>query len=169
MASISLDLGCGSNPQNPFNADLLFGVDSMRTASSDGKLVEVRKADLAVEAIPFAEAMFDHVTAYDFIEHVPRLIYLPGGARCCFVELMSEIYRVLKPGGTFYSLTPAYPSPKAFQDPTHVNIITESTFPDYFCGATPWARAYGFSGLFSLESQEWVDASHLSCTMCKRI
>ncbi|MFY8150437.1 MAG: class I SAM-dependent methyltransferase [Prochlorococcaceae cyanobacterium] len=168
MTSISLDLGCGTNPQNPFDADLVFGIDSMRTASPDGRLVEVRKADLAVESIPFATAMFDFVTAYDFIEHIPRIVYLHSGPRCSFVELMNEVFRVLRPGGTFFSLTPAYPSPKAFQDPTHVNIITESTFPNYFCGDSPWARAYGFTGFFSLESQEWVEGSHLSCLMRKR-
>ena len=40
---------------------------------------------------------------------------------------MNEIYRVLKPGGTFYAITPYYPRDEAFVDPTHVNIITNKT------------------------------------------
>jgi SAM-dependent methyltransferase len=162
----SLDLGCGTNPQNPFQAELLFGIDFGRS-ESNVNAVEIRDADLSVGAIPYADNMFDYVTAFDFIEHIPRLIYLNGQRRNSFIELVNEVYRVLLPGGIFYSLTPAYPSPKAFQDPTHVNIITEDTFPSYFCGAHPWARAYGFVGEFQLLNQEWKDGSHLICQMKK--
>ena len=68
---------------------------------------------------------------------------------------MSEICRVLKEGGIFYSRTPAYPSKQAFQDPTHVNFITEDTYPQYFCGGSPLARMYGFKGNYELVAQEW--------------
>jgi SAM-dependent methyltransferase len=125
MTTKSLDLGCGSNPRNPFGADEVFGVDL------DGNPEKgIKKADLAIERIPFDNEVFDYVTAYDFIEHVPRTIYLPE-RRNPFVELMSDAYRVLKMGGTFLSLTPAYPYAPAFQDPTHVNIITTDTFGLY--------------------------------------
>lgn len=163
----ALDLGCGDNPQNPFGATHLFGIDSTRTAKREDSIVEVKTADLATAPIPYPDAFFDYVTAFDFLEHVPRLIYLDAKSKTPFVDLLSEVYRVLKPGGIFYSLTPAYPSPKAFQDPTHVNIITEDTFPKYFCGDFPWARAYGFKGTFTLLLQEWRDESHLACQMQK--
>lgn len=55
------------------------------------------------------------------------------GARLAFVELMKEIYRVLKPGGLFFRQTPAFPAKEALQDPTHVNIITEDTMAFFFC------------------------------------
>jgi hypothetical protein len=63
----------------------------------------------------------------------------------------------VKPGGVFFAKTPAYPFSQVFQDPTHVNVITEETFPVYFCsGAShPLARAYGFKGAFELISQKW--------------
>jgi hypothetical protein len=70
---------------------------------------------------------------------------------------MDEIHRVLKMGGIFLSLTPAYPDAKAFQDPTHVNFITDRTFPDYFCSPNLWGRMYGFKGNFILVSQVWED------------
>ena len=71
---------------------------------------------------------------------------------------MNEIYRVLKPGGIFLHVTPAFPSPEAFQDPTHVNIITENTFPCYFCNPNPDAKnlGYGFTGDFELIDQRWL-------------
>jgi hypothetical protein len=45
---------------------------------------------------------------------------------------MNEIFRTLKPGGIFFSKTPAYPISAVFSDPTHVNNITADTFPLYF-------------------------------------
>jgi SAM-dependent methyltransferase len=156
----SLDLGCGSTPKNHFNAEKVYGID-IRDDVDRG----IYKADLVIEKIPFGDAYFDFVTAYDFIEHVPRLIYAPQ-RRYPFVELMNEIWRTLKDGGKFYSMTPAFPQAAAFQDPTHVNIITTATFPLYFCEPYCWASWYGFRGSFSLEPQTW-DGSHLISILTK--
>jgi hypothetical protein len=52
-------------------------------------------------------------------------------------------------------MTPCYPSPAAFQDPTHVNIITAKTH-EYFCGDQPGAAIYGFNGNFRELRSEWV-------------
>ena len=41
---------------------------------------------------------------------------------------MNEIYRVLKPNGIFYGITPVYPKESVFVDPTHVNFITKNSF-----------------------------------------
>jgi SAM-dependent methyltransferase len=149
MVSRSLDLGCGAAPKNFFNASEVFGIDIR-----EGLQKNIIKADLATEPIPFANSYFDYVTAHDVIEHIPRVIYTPN-KRNSFVELMSEIWRVLKVGGKFLSVTPAYPHQAAFTDPTHVNIITDQTFPLYFDDANCWARGYGFKGCFKVEFQEW--------------
>jgi len=151
----SLDLGSGPNPKNPFTADEVFGID----LDSRGDLKpNIRRADLVVDEIPYDSEYFDFVTAHDFIEHIPRVIYNPT-RRQPFIELMNEVYRVLKTDGLFLSLTPAHPHAAAFVDPTHVNIITEGTFPLYFGDAmpdSPWASAmYGFKGAFSVLKQEW--------------
>jgi SAM-dependent methyltransferase len=152
--SMSLDLGCGRTPQNPFQADEVFGVDyGMRSDLP----ANIRVADLVIEPIPFESESFYFVTAHDFIEHVPRILYNPT-RRNPFVDLMNEVYRVLKLNGTFISLTPAYPHASAFVDPTHVNIIAAGTFPLYFGDAAadgPWARIYGFRGAFHVVSEEW--------------
>lgn len=145
----TLDLGCGSRPKNPFNADELFGVDVR-----DDLTGNIRAADLVIEPIPFEDESFEFVTAFDFIEHIPPLIYAPK-RRNAFIELMNEVYRVLKPGGLFLSLTPAYPHAVTFRDPTHVNFITDETFPLYFDDVNRWASIYGYAGAFKIEIQEW--------------
>jgi len=149
MTTKTLDIGCGPKPKNPFNAQEVYGLD-VRDDVDAG----IFKADLVVDPIPFASDHFDYVTAHDFLEHIPRLIYTPH-RRNAFVEVMNEVWRVLKPGGIFLSFTPAYPHPAAFRDPTHVNIITDETFTAYFDNVNRWATAYGFKGAFQIVSQEW--------------
>ena len=149
----ALDLGCGSNPRNAFQATESFGVDIREDLGG-----RVRQADLSIGPIPFGDNTFDFCTAFDFIEHIPRLSWTQGKSRLAFLELMNEIYRVLKPGGMLLHSTPSFPSKEAFQDPTHVNIITEDTMPCYFCEPKNWAKhlGYGFNGSFELIEQRWV-------------
>ena len=152
----SLDIGCGSKPRNFFETNEIYGIDVSLEENDFFKI-----ADLTVENIPFPDDFFDYVTAFDFIEHVPRVIYVPH-RRNAFVELMNEIYRVLKVGGTFLSFTPAYPSPEAFRDPTNCNFITQDTFPLYFDDSNRWAKNYGFTGAFRIKGQEWKGPHLLS-------
>ena len=153
-SSRTLDLGCGTHPCNPFNAEMVFGVDVRKDLDKT-----IRYADLSSEPIPFDSNLFDFCTAYDVIEHIPRESWNNGAKRMAFLELFNEIYRVLKPGGLFLHSTPAYPSKEAFQDPTHVNVITEDTMPNYFCMPHNWAKThgYGFEGRFELVEQGWVN------------
>ncbi len=151
-----LDLGCGKFPRNPYGRAELHGADLRALSAGPG--VEIRRANLVVEPIPYPDAHFASVSAFDFIEHIPRLF--PdgqGGTRLPFVELMNEIWRVLEPGGLLYAVTPAWPHEQAFADPTHVNIITMQTL-DYFTGDNPLGRMYGFNGRFERLRQDWVHA-----------
>lgn len=161
MSTISLDLGCGANPRNPYNASHVLGVD---IAEQDNKNVSV--ADLVLYEIPYNPSQFDYVTAYDFLEHIPRIIYADGKVKYPFVDLMSDIYRVLKPGGLFLSSTPCIPYPAAFQDPTHVNYITPETFAEYFDDEKTWAKMYGFKGKFKIVSLE-MNPPHLVAVLQK--
>ena len=149
MKTKSLDLGCGKVVRNIFNADEYYGIDFEEDLQKN-----IFKCDLAIEPIPFSDNYFDFVTACDVIEHIPRIIYNPN-CRFCFVELMNEIYRILKPNGIFYSHTPAFPHSQAWRDPTHVNIITDETFPFYFCNEMNYATNYGFEGCFEMMEQKW--------------
>jgi hypothetical protein len=68
---------------------------------------------------------------------------------------MSEVWRVMKVGGKFLSSTPAFPHAPAFQDPTHVNIITPLTFAEYFDDEKTWAKMYGFKGKFHINNMRY--------------
>jgi SAM-dependent methyltransferase len=148
MEKKTLDLGCGVNPRNPFKCEEVYGIDIRDDVEKN-----IKRADLAIEPIPFEDEYFDFVTAFDFIEHVPRIIYMPQ-RRFAFVEVMNEIWRVLKMGGVFLSYTPAFPAGPAWRDPTHVNIITDETFPIYFDDVTRGAGMYGFKGAFKILRQQ---------------
>ena len=145
--SKTLDLGCGGVPRNPFKADLLYGIDIRDSANPN-----IARSDLAQEGIPHGDASMDYITAFDFIEHVPRVVYLPQ-IRYSFIELMNEVYRVLTPGGLFLAQAPVYPFSACFTDPTHINPITSETFSQYFDDQRQWGRMYGFNGAFKIESQ----------------
>ena len=158
----TLDLGCGNKPKNPFNALNVYGIDSRDDL---GPLV--KQANLAVENIPYPDNYFDSCSAFDVIEHIPRIYFAEGKTRYCFIQLMNEIHRILKPNGLFIHLTPCYPATEAFQDPTHVNLISEDTFPIYFCEPNPIAKeiGYGFNGAFELKAQNWTSKSHIAGIM----
>jgi len=145
-----LDLGSGPLPTNHFNASRALGLDFEAFQENN-----VLGCDLNLEPIPFADRSIGIVTAYDFLEHIPRVMVSESSTRFPFVTVMSEIHRVLRPGGYFFSLTPTYPASEAFQDPTHVNIMSKKTFRFYFCGDTPWATRYGFIGRFEMIREGW--------------
>jgi SAM-dependent methyltransferase len=96
------------------------------------------------------------------LEHIPRWERALGQDAeerivFPFINLMNEIFRALKPGGLFYAVTPAFPSPAAFQDPTHINFITAET-KNYFTGSYPIAKilGYGFEGSFNVVAHVWI-------------
>ena len=158
-----LDLGCGVNPRNPYGRKKLFGIDVRDDAQSHVSNFKIVKCNAALEPIPFEDNHFGSISAFDFLEHVPRQLYSESSKQIFypFVNLMSEIWRVLAPGGRLLAVTPAFPASGAFVDPTHVNIITDKTH-QYFCGATPMARAYGFKGEFKVKMAKFTAMANVS-------
>lgn len=67
------------------------------------------------------------------------------------VDLMSEIYRVLKPGGRFLSFSSAFSAPAARRDQAHINIITTETFHLYLDTQKSFSKMYEFKGAFDVE------------------
>lgn len=150
-----LDLGSGNHIHNPFNVKNVFSLDLFETSPISDLQTNYIQGDLT-RTLPFENNTFDSISAYDVLEHIPRWerhsddsIHFP------FIELMSEIYRILKPGGYFYALTPSFPKSSAFQDPTHVNLISVDTL-SYFTSPQPYAKNYGFVGEFKKIVQIWV-------------
>ena len=63
MTKIAIDLGCGQLVKNPFNADIVYGIDVREDLNKN-----IIKADLVVEKIPFENELFDFVTAHDLAD-----------------------------------------------------------------------------------------------------
>lgn len=154
VSKVHLDMGCGANPRNPFGAEKLLGADILEPSQlklgSDFRFLKVESNGV----IPLDSESVDSISGYDFLEHLPRGSTLESNL---FIKFMNESSRILRKGGVLVLVTPAYPSPAAFQDPTHVNFISENTV-NYFIGVNPGASnlGYGFDGSFELVSQEWV-------------
>jgi SAM-dependent methyltransferase len=94
-----LDYGCGSKPYEELfaGADEYIGIDVEQSGHNHAR----SRVDLFFDGsiIPFPDASFDAVVSFQVLEHVPDL----GLA-------LSEIRRVLKPGGLFLSTMPhAFP------------------------------------------------------------
>lgn len=139
-----LDLGCGKKPRNPYFCEIVYGIDLDPNVLLLGE--NFKCVNLSIDPIPYPDSFFDSVSGFDFLEHLPRqaIDFKEKVLRQPFIAVMNEIHRVLKPGGMFYAVTPAYPSNEAFQDPTHINYITDKTHK-YFCGNE---CLYGFKGNF---------------------
>lgn len=154
MATKHLDLGCGKYPRNPYKQNELYAVDIIDSESAPG--IKYSKCNIAIEKLPYPDSFFDSISAYDFLEHIPRVQLKDNGSRLPFIEAMNEIFRVLKPGGIFLALTPAFPKRSAFLDPTHVNFITKDTH-NYFTAPNNWGQMYGYTGSFSVIRAGWCN------------
>lgn len=136
---VIVDLGCG------FRKAGNIGIDAT-ASNTDADLICL----LGFDALPFADGVVDEIVCRDFLEHIPKAVYLESKKRLHYpvMQLMDEIWRVLRPGGVFRSWTPMYPHPEIFQDPTHLSAWTIKSM-DYFCGIYPGAkRIYGIQACF---------------------
>lgn len=70
--------------------DPTYDFDAIQSASRSHGM-ELVKSNILAESLPFEDESFDFVTSVATFEHLPES---PS-------EVMKEIYRVLKPGGTF--------------------------------------------------------------------
>jgi len=121
-----VNLGCGYRKKQGF-----INIDNR----------EVVKPDLCVdvtEGLPFDDETVDEVVAQDFLEHIPI-------GKTVFV--IEEIYRVLKKGGIFISLTPSTDGRGAFQDPTHVSFWNFNSWLYYM--DDNYRHLYGISAKFT--------------------
>ena len=146
MTTKHLDIGCGSKPRNPFKYDELHGVDIIEQSVSN---FHYTKSDIVLNPLPFPTSTFDSISAYDFLEHIPRFSVINNQGQFPFINFMNEVHRALKPNGIFYAITPCYPREEAFVDPTHINFISRKTHT-YFTMPSLGARVYGFNGKFDI-------------------
>ena len=154
-----VDLGAGSYPRNPFSACQLIAFDVLDpkdiSFSRHATLGELRYVKVSrFEEFPLEDESVTSISGFDFLEHLSRE---PGPKENEFIFVMNQVFRILKRGGIALFVTPAFPLKTAFQDPTHINILTKDSY-EYFCGKNPLARklGYGFEGQFELVSQFWA-------------
>lgn len=96
---IKLNLGCGYRKLPDY-----VNIDIRREVQPD--VIH----DIENQGLPYPDSSVDEVRAYDFLEHIhPDAV----------LDLMNEIWRVLKPGGILAHFTPSTDGRGAFQDPTH--------------------------------------------------
>jgi SAM-dependent methyltransferase len=68
--------------------------------------------------LPFPDNSIESIISHHCLEHV-------GDG---FMKVMDEVHRILKPGGLFRLVVPAFPSHAAVADPTHKRYFLEGTW-----------------------------------------
>jgi GT2 family glycosyltransferase len=129
---VCINLGCGHQ-----HLDEFINIDN-RPETKPDLLCDV------FDGLPFEDGSVDMVRADDFLEHIPSgKVY----------QVIEEIWRVLKRGGVFESLTPdAEYGQGAFQDPHHVSFWVENTWRYFSDDAM--RGLYGMKANFAIESIE---------------
>jgi len=137
---IKINLGCGYR-----KIEGLVNIDNRSEVNPD--LV----CDV-LTGLPFDDDSVDYVLANDFLEHIPN-----GQT----VQVIEEIFRVLKPGATFESMTPSTDGRGAFMDPTHVSFWNCNSWL-YFT-QDDYRELYGITAKFTGGIRDHVtnDALHI--------
>lgn len=141
MQEIKLNLGCGYRKLG----DGFINIDN-RTETEPDIVCDV------TAGLPFNDSSVDYVNASDFLEHIPI-----GET----IGVIEEIFRVLKPGGTFESLTPSTDGRGAFSDPTHRSFWNRDSWLYYM--VDDYRNLYGIKAQFTGHVQDYItnDALHI--------
>jgi SAM-dependent methyltransferase len=153
---VQVDLGCG------FRKNGNIGID-ITSDGTDADLV----CNIGFEPLPLGDDTVDRIVCRDFLEHLPKGYYSEADKRMKYpiIDLMNEIWRVLRPGGTFTSLTPCEPNIEVHRDPTHLSVWTLQSM-DYFCGKYKVAKIYGVKEWFELMENK-MDGFYLHAVLRK--
>jgi len=129
--AVKLNLGCGYTHVPGY-----INIDNRAEVNAD--LV----CDV-LEGLPYADNSIDVVRAHDFLEHIPI-----GKT----VQVITEIWRVLKPDGIFESLTPSTDGRGAFQDSTHVSFWNQNSW--FYYSVQEYRDLYGIKANFDIIKNE---------------
>lgn len=130
-SGINLNLGCGYHLVEGY-----VNIDNRSEVNPD-LICDV------IEGLPYPDNSVDSIRAHDFLEHIPI-----GKT----IGVMNEIWRVLKPGGIFDSLTPSTDGRGAFQDPTHVSFWNQNSWRYY--SDEVHRNLYGITANFEIQKIE---------------
>ena len=114
---VHVEIGCGSNKRE------MQGYKNIGVDLVDGPCVD-KVCNLGFEAIPLPDDHVDFVQGIDFIEHVPKCVWENKKRLLPLIQVMNEVWRIMKPNAELYLETPfshwAYD-----RDPTHVSQLAE--------------------------------------------
>ncbi len=136
-----LDVGCGKRKRPG-----AIGID--RNPRSEADMLH----DLNHFPYPFPDDRFDEIYCDNILEHLDDI-----------VQVMIELHRIMKPGGTVEITVPFYPHRNANTDPTHKHWFGVHSF-DYFVDNTSHGGFQYSPVQFTLESVEFdkgVQRKHL--------
>jgi len=111
IKEVKINLGCG-NAYIPGYVN----VDCRKEVNPDMCI------DLEISMWPWEDNSVDEIMAFDFLEHIHQ---------DKVVEVMKEIHRILKPGGTLSFQVPSTDGRGAWQDPFHVSYWNLNSFLYY--------------------------------------
>lgn len=152
---IKLDIGCGGNKQGPdwvgMDYRAMPGVDIVQDITMFPWPLPDESVSLAVSSHviehlnpmpvdPRITGLVDLLLDKKIISQKDKEKYIgehaPGPI---FMRFMDEVWRVLKPGADFMISLPYAGSPGFYQDPTHINNVSEVTW-DYFDPMGPYSN-----------------------------
>lgn len=76
---------------------------------------------------PFKDNAFGHVLVSHYLEHIPHDLH-NGRHTDGFLQVLEEIQRVLRPGGTLEVFVPHWESDWTWRDPTHTRAVHPANF-----------------------------------------
>jgi SAM-dependent methyltransferase len=143
---VRLDLGCGQSKMPGFigmdnrpleNVDVVWDVtkfpyplpsDSCQLVMASHLLEHIPPTGLPLQFVDLVELLIKKglITEKEVKDHIGEVTTFP-----MFLRLMDEVWRILRVGGQFMISIPYAGSFGYWQDPTHINGITERTW-EYF-------------------------------------
>jgi predicted SAM-dependent methyltransferase len=106
---VKLDIGCGFRR----TSEDYIGIDKVLMPG-----VDIR-CDLEKEKLPFENNSVDEINVSHFLEHISNNNY---------INVISEMWRTLKPEGKLLVKVPHYKHGSAYTDPTHIRKFTRQSF-----------------------------------------
>lgn len=111
-------LGCGSNHTKKLSLSGKEEWDGLVTLDFDASHRPNVIFDLSSGELPFDDDVADEIHAYDVMEHFGQ-----QGDWRFFFRQWENIWKVLKPNGHFFGISPHWISPWAWMDPGHTRVF----------------------------------------------
>lgn len=122
------------------------GADAIPQVAKDARGVDMAEVSWR-KGLPFEDGSIESIVSHHCFEHI-------GDG---FLALIDDIYRVLKPGGLLYAITPLFPSTSAVADPDHRRYFMEDT----------WTAFHGHLGSEDNPTGSWLDSFSVPYTRAR--